>query len=145
MSRSETIPPTLSPSTLTTSAPMRSRFSISTASAIVASGRIVATQSPLLRRIVSTFIGYPPERGDGRGGPVASGLGSRPVETKIGQNVAGWKARNLESPGSTRPAARLDGFGFDPVIGVKPDQILDFLAHCHERVVADPRITAGRD
>src|SRR3954452_24176901 len=72
MSRSDSKPSTLLPFALTTSAPMRSRFRVSTAFAIVASGRIVATQSPLLRRIVSTFIGYAPERGDGCGGPIAA-------------------------------------------------------------------------
>src|SRR6266568_8729793 len=56
ISRSERMPSTPIPSSLTTIAPMRSRFSMPIASPTVASGRIVATQFPLLRRIVSTFM-----------------------------------------------------------------------------------------
>ena len=50
------LPSTLSPSSLTTRAPMLRDTSASTAAPTVSSGRIVATALPLVRRIVSTFI-----------------------------------------------------------------------------------------
>src|SRR5579864_5041622 len=44
---------------------------------------------------------------------------------------------------STRLAARLDGFRLDPVIGVEPDQVFDFLAQRHEFRLAEARVAAG--
>src|SRR5580704_15815329 len=138
MSRSDRMPSTPAPSSLTTMAPIRSLCSMSTASAIVASGRIVATQMPLLRRIVSTFIGGTP-RLRGRRRAVA-GPGKAPSAHKIGQNVAPGK-------GSTRNRSLgwLDGFRLDPVVGVEADQILDFLAQRSELGIADAGVAAGRD
>ena len=118
---------------------MRSLCSMSTASAIVASGRIVATQLPLLRRIVSTFIGGTP-RLSGRRRAVA-GPGEAPSNEKIGQNVAPRK--RVLPPRPRR--GRLDRLGLDPVIGVEADQVLDFLAQGGELGVADAGIAAGRD
>src|SRR5712692_7792990 len=40
-------------------------------------------------------------------------------------------------------AAGLDGFRLDPVIGVEPDQILDFLAQRHEFNLAEALVAAG--
>ena len=56
MSRSEMIPSTVSPSSLTTRAPTLREISSFTAAPTVSSGRIVATALPLARRMVSTFI-----------------------------------------------------------------------------------------
>ena len=103
MSRSDRMPSTLSPSALTTIAPMRSRLSVSTASAIVEPGRIVATRLPLLRRIVSTFIGGLPGRRERR--PTLAGAGAAAVFRKIGQNVAARKGRGYRSAAS---AERMD-------------------------------------
>ncbi len=80
MSRSDRMPSTLLPSSLTTIAPIRSRCSMSTASAIVAFGRIVATQLPLLRRIVSTFIGV-----SQAGGAAATPAGAAVAAVRLGR------------------------------------------------------------
>src|SRR5436190_5411843 len=139
MSRSDRMPSTLLPSSLTTIAPMRSRRSMSTASAIVASGRIVATQLPLLRRIVSTFIGAS-QAGERRPGPP----GPQPPLSGLEDRT---KCRTPKGVGLTRrrDAARLDRLRLDPVIGVEADQILDFLAQGGEPSVADTGVIAGRD
>src|ERR1700730_17376207 len=44
-----------------------------------------------------------------------------------------------------RGALWLDRLGFDPVVGVEADQILDFLAQGGELGVADARVVAGLD
>src|SRR6185437_14276908 len=55
-SRSEMMPSTAAPSSLTTSAPTACRRSSATAVAIRASAAIVVTLRPLLRKIASTFM-----------------------------------------------------------------------------------------
>ena len=66
-------------------------------------GRIVVTRLPLLRRIVSTFIGGLPDRRERR--PTLAGAGAAAVFRKIGQNVAARKGRGYRSAAS---AERMD-------------------------------------
>src|SRR5713226_5402990 len=46
---------------------------------------------------------------------------------------------------SAGAAAGFDGLGLDPVIGVEPDQVLDFLAQADELRLAEPDEGAARD
>src|SRR6266851_6303868 len=84
--------------------------------------------------------GRGPSRSDGRVRWVwASALES---PTSPQSSPPPWAERGTAA--SAGLAARFDGLGLDPVIGVEPDQVLDFLAQSHEFGIADSRVAAGR-
>src|SRR6266849_4826566 len=84
--------------------------------------------------------GRGPSRSDGRVRWVwASALES---PTSPQSSPPPWAERGTAA--SAGLAARFDGLGLNPVIGVEPDQVLDFLAQHGELSVADSRIAAGR-
>src|SRR5580704_1987632 len=107
---------------------------MSIAVAIVASGRIVATLRPLLRRIVSTFIGV-----SQAGAAAGAAECVKPRAKRRTLPSALWVPP--EPSGGARLFHRLL---LDAVIRVEPDQVLDLLPQPDEAGLIDAGVAAAR-